>query len=153
MPSPALDIAVGIDVIDSTFSNATAFVSMPITDVKLPGAEIEVHNSSHQGTRVGTNAHAAQTFISADLYDCGTFECTVQHKQDADVYADVGKTQEGTTPIRINLPYVTSGTNASFISFFGVMQSYQPQATTLNEPIFADVVVKIDGDVTPTTAA
>lgn len=145
MASPTLDIAVGIDMLTGSWTNVPLIASMPITDVKLPGGEIEVHNSSHQGLR-GTNAHAAQTFIPADLYDCGTFECTVQHKQDDDFYAEIGKTE---VAARINLPHNTN----CYLTFAAIIQSYQPQNTTLNEPMLADVVVKVNGDVAPTTAA
>lgn len=132
MPSPALDIAVGMSY---TLVGSTVTDVMPITDVTLPGAEIEVFDSTSQASTT------AKAFIPADLYDCGTFECTVQLKQDADFYDEVGT---------IGAVVVTLPFGGSSLAFNGILQSVQPQATTLNEPLFADVVIKVDGDVTPT---
>ena len=131
MASPALDIGVGLSF---TLVGSTVVDVMPITDFTLPGAEIEVFDSSHQGSTT------AKSFIPADLYDCGTFECTVQLKQDADFYAEVGT--HGA--VVVTLPY-----GSSSLGFDGILQSFQPQNTTLNEPMYADLVIKVDGDVTP----
>ena len=136
--SPELDISVGITL---AFANANVPLLdvRLITDVTLPGAEMDVFESSHQGTTV------AKTFIPGDLYDCGTFECTVQHKQDADYFAEVGLE----TTVTLELPHKPSATRSKLV-FGGVIQSYKPQNTPLNEPMFADVVIKVSGDVVVT---
>ena len=135
--SPELDISVGITL---AFANANVPLLdvRLITDVTLPGAEMDVFESSHQGTTV------AKTFIPGDLYDCGTFECTVQHKQDADYFAEVGLE----TTVTLELPHKPA--SASKLVFAGVIQSYKPQNTPLNETMFADVVIKVSGDVVVT---
>ena len=139
--SPELDISVGITL---AFANA----SLPlldarlITDVTLPGAEIEVFDSSHQST---LDAEAGRTFIPGDVYDCGNFECTVQHKQDVDYFGEVGLE----TTVTLELPH-KPGVMRSKLVFAGILQSYKVQNTPFNEPMFADVVIKVSGDVVPT---
>ena len=128
MPSPELDIAVGVSF---TFAGATIIAARNIQDVTLPGAEMDVFDSTDQST--GT----AKPFIPADIYDCGTFEFTVQHKQDVDFFKELGNEGECV----ITLP--AAGT----LTFDAVFQSYKPQNTPLNEPMLADVVFKVSGDV------
>ena len=130
MASPELDISTGVSF---TWSEAPLLAARKITDVTLPGAEIDVFDSSEQSTTV------AKSFIPADVYDCGTFEFTVQHKQDADYFSEVGAEGE----LVVSLPSGGLGK----LTFNGILQSYKPQNTPFNEPMFADVVVKVSGDV------
>lgn len=130
MPSPELDICTGVSF---TWSEAPLLAARKIVDVTLPGAEIEVFDSSDQSTT------PARTFVPADVYDCGTFEFTVQHKQDADYFSELGAAGE----LVVSLP--SGGTGK--LTFDGILQSYKPQNTPFNEPMYADVVVKVDGDV------
>lgn len=136
MPSPELDILTGVSF---TWSEAPLLAARKIVDVALPGAELDVFDSSDQSTPV------ARTFIPADVYDCGNFEFSVQHKQDADYFSELGAEGE----LVVTLP---SG-GAGILTFNGILQSYKPQNTPFNEPMYADVVVKVSGDVAVTPTA
>lgn len=132
MPSPQLDINTGVSI---AWTEAPLLVARKITDVTLPGSEVETFDSSHQGTTT------AKTKIPADLVENSPFEFTVQHKQDADYFSEVGKTGS----ITITLPH-----SGSTLVFDAILKSYSPQNAPFNEPMYADVVIEVSGDVAVT---
>jgi len=127
--SPELDINTGLSF---TFAGATIIAARKILDVTLPSAEVQVFNSSHQASTGGLE------FIGADLTDNGTMEFVVQHKQDVDYFSEVGTEGE----VVVTLPNA-----GSTLTFNAVFQNYTPQSAPFNEPMFADVVFKVSGDV------
>ena len=139
MAGPELDILTGVSF---TFVGGTILATRKIIDVTLPGAEIEVFDASDQSTT------PAKVKIAADIYDCGTFEFTVQHQQDDDIYAELGGVLGVPGAIVLALPHTGSS-----LAFDGIFQSYKPQNTPFNEPMLADVVIAVSGDITPTAGA
>lgn len=131
--TPVPDVAVGL-----VFGIAGITSAWQIEDFTLPGMAGDVISASHQGT-----TPPYMDFVAADLADGGAFECTVQHDQDYDYWADYG----------ITGACVVTCPSGTLIGFSGIFQSYTPQSATLNEKMLADVVVKLTGAVTVTDAA
>lgn len=132
MPTPELDVNHGLVV---TFAACTILAARKILDVTLPGGEIETFNASHQGTVTGAMAK-----IPADIHENSPLEYVVQHLQDVDILSELGNTG----PVTVKPP--AGGT--ALISFDGIFKSYKPQNTPWNEPMYADVVIEVNGDVT-----
>lgn len=135
--SPALDINTGVAL---TFTTCPILAAMPILDCTLPGAEIETFDSSDQGIITG-----ARTKIPADVHEISPFEYVVQHKQDVAVNGEIGTSGA----VEIALP---SG-GVGKLAFTGIFKSYKPQNTPYNEPMYADVVIEVSGDITVTASA
>ncbi len=126
MASDELDVGVGL-----TFTmTGTALGARKIEDFTLPGPEVEILPGSHQGTT------GALFKIPADLPDYGAFEMVLHHWQDYDYTADIGKVTTG------NGCVITSPSGAT-VSFDGILRSYKPQRTTINDRMLADVMVEI----------
>ena len=134
--SPELDILTGVSI--TTWANAPILKARKIVDVTLPGAEIETFDSSDQSTST------ARAKIPADVYDCGPLELVVQHKQDVDIYSEIGAVGS----VVLALP-----NSGSSLAFEGIFKSYKPQNTPFNEPMMADVVIEVNGDITPTAGS
>ncbi|NIO43787.1 MAG: hypothetical protein GTO41_28695 [Burkholderiales bacterium] len=132
MASGEIDVAVGCTLA----MVGTSLGTRQLVDFTPPASEVDIIDSSHQGTTT------AKTFIAADLADYGSFEGTLHHWQDYDHYADTGVSGA----VTITLP------SGATLVFTGILQSYTPQQATLNEKMLADVVIKVSGDVTVTAA-
>lgn len=133
--APEFDINTGVSF---TMVGSTLLVAREIKDVKLPGSSVTIFDSSHQGTTGG------KTKIPADLVDNSSFDCVVHHKQDLDAQSEVGLEGE----VVITLPHGA----VSLVTFDGILQSYEPQNTPLDEPMMADVVIEVSGDLDYTVA-
>jgi len=126
MASPELDVATGL----SMTLAGTSISSREIEDFTLPACEIDEVPSSHQGTT------ECLTFIPADLFDGGYFECSVHHMQGYDYFADVG----------ISGACVVTCPSGATVSFTGFIKAYTPRSSTLNGPMLADVRIRVCSD-------
>jgi len=132
--APELDINTGVSF---TFAEAPLLAARLIKDVKLPGSSVVTFDSSDQSTAT------AKTKIAADLVENSNFEFVVKHKQDYNAQSELG----ATGAVAVELPHT-----GSELSFTGIYTSYEPQNTPLDEPMFADVVIEVSGDIAYTVA-
>jgi hypothetical protein len=136
MASPEFDIAVGLSL--AATGDLASLASREIEDFTLPAAEGDTIQSSHQGT----TAPGPHSYIATDLYDPGSIELTLHHWQDLDYWALIGKSDT----LTFTLP------SGATIAFTGILTSYTPQGSRLNEQMLADATIKVSGSVTVTAA-
>lgn len=123
MASDELDIATGLTL----SMTGTSLSSRKITDYQLPPGRVAIHPASNQDTTGVLDS------IAADLIDAGVFRCVLEHQQDYDYYADL-KTRNTVT--------ITTPSTATVV-FTGIFEAYEPQQSVINEPMHADIEIRV----------
>ena len=131
MASDEADIATGASL---TFAAAAIVAAREILDFTPPEASVEIEDVSHQGSLTALKK------IAKNLKDYGQLELVLHHWQDYDYFSEIG----ATGPVTLTMP------SGATLAFYGILQSYSPQAATLNNKMTANAVIVLTGDTAAT---